>query len=143
MGRKEIIESVKKGMIVINTIIAEIDDINVCNIWICPNGLDEVYRQCYKYLAVYRKQKNIEKIVVITTSEESCGCEDIVIRVVKSQEMDCILEWYRICNPSNEKLVVLSIDKPSGREGSQWMKAFEGISLDDICKVGLLRLRDK
>lgn len=143
MGRQEFIKSVKKGMIIINTIIAEIDDINVCNIWICPNGLDEVYMQCCKYLPVYKKQKRIKKIVVITTTDEGCICEDTEIRAMKSQEIDCILNWYSICNPSNEKIVVLSIDKPSGREGSQWMAAFEGISLDDICKVGLLRLREK
>ena len=135
-------ESVQRGLIIVNSTYALIGNSEEYNLWICPDGLNEAYYICNRYLDIYLKQKRKKGVLVIVSQKMVSDCKSIIVNEVSQSEMIDIVNWYRVCNPSNERFVMISINQPVGRNGGIWMSEFDDITEEDICRVGILRIRD-
>lgn len=111
------------------------------SVWIYPGNESDILEICLQNLERYRKERKRNRVLIISTEDiENSGDTDLISEKVTEEQMNCLLDWYTICHPTAWIYVVISLEKPYGREGKKWMDCYNRITKEMACVTGILNL---
>ncbi len=137
----EIEEKIEKACLLLNHFFSKHAMDNDMSIWFYPGGEKDVLDICINRIERYKSERGRKRLLIISTEDiDVLEHTDIYIEKVTEEQMSWILDWYVVCHPTAWIYLVISLEKPYGREGAKWINCYDKVSKDMACVTGILNL---